>query len=60
MRVYRIGIIGLGSMGSEYLKALTATERWKVVAVCDLRQERLDWAKAEAEVGEAFEWYELG
>lgn len=46
MHAYRIGIIGLGSMGSDYLKALTATERWKVVAVCDLRQERLDWAKA--------------
>lgn len=43
---YRIGIIGLGGMGSGYLKTLAAGERWNVVSVCDLRRERLDWAKS--------------
>lgn len=31
-------------MGSGWLRALAASERWDVVSVCDLRQERLDWA----------------
>jgi predicted dehydrogenase len=41
---YRIGIIGLGSMGARYLKTLIASDRWDVVSVCDLNQELLDWA----------------
>jgi myo-inositol 2-dehydrogenase/D-chiro-inositol 1-dehydrogenase len=31
-------------MGSGYLKALRADDRWDVVSVCDLNEERLDWA----------------
>ena len=41
---YRIGIIGLGNMGSKYLKTLSASDRWDVVSVCDLNEDRLDWA----------------
>lgn len=41
---YRIGIIGLGGMGSRYLRTLAASPRWDVVSVCDLKQERLEWA----------------
>lgn len=42
---YRIGVIGLGNMGTGYLKALAANDRWNVVSVCDLNKERLDWAR---------------
>ncbi len=42
---YKIGVIGLGGMGSGYLEALKDNDRWEVVSVCDLNQERLDWAR---------------
>lgn len=41
---HKIGVIGLGKMGSGFLKALAAGDRWDVVAVCDLSPERLDRA----------------
>lgn len=41
---HKIGIIGLGSMGSGFLKSLIASPRWDIVAVCDVNRERLDWA----------------
>ena len=42
---HNIGIIGLGNMGRGYLKALAASDRWQVSAVCDLREEALDDAR---------------
>jgi myo-inositol 2-dehydrogenase/D-chiro-inositol 1-dehydrogenase len=42
---YKIGIIGLGNMGSGYLKTLAASKRWRVVIACDLNEQRLEWAK---------------
>lgn len=42
---FKIGIIGLGNMGSAYLKTLVASDRWHIVSVCDMNTERLDWAK---------------
>ncbi len=44
MKRYKIGVIGLGAMGSRYLENLKADSRWDVVSVCDLNTERLDWA----------------
>jgi myo-inositol 2-dehydrogenase/D-chiro-inositol 1-dehydrogenase len=44
-RKNRIGVIGLGKMGSAYLQTLAANDRWHIVSVCDVNQERLDWAK---------------
>lgn len=44
-RKYKIGVIGLGNMGTGYLKTLQSSERWEVVTVCDLNRERLDWAR---------------
>ncbi len=44
MKRYRIGIIGLGAMGSGYARVLAANPRWELAAACDLRPERLQWA----------------
>ena len=46
MKRYTIGIIGLGKMGSNYLKTLSENDRWDVVAACDLSDERLSMAEA--------------
>ena len=45
----RYGIVGLGNMGSSHLKNFFAGKipNGVVTAVCDLKQDRLDWAKAE-------------
>jgi len=44
MKRYRIGIIGLGNMGSKYLKPLAASPRWEIAGACDVSREKLDWA----------------
>ena len=41
----KIGVIGLGSMGTGYMKHLAESDRWDVVAACDLSEERLGWAR---------------
>ena len=38
-------MIGLGNMGSRYLETLASSDRWEVVAVCDLSEARLGWAR---------------
>lgn len=45
----RYGIVGLGNMGSSHLKNFFAGKipNGVVTAVCDLKQDRLDWAKNE-------------
>ena len=45
----RYGIVGLGNMGSSHLKNFFAGKipNGVVTAVCDLKQDRLDWAKEE-------------
>ncbi len=50
---YKIGIIGLGLMGYRYLQALAAHDRWKVVSVCDLDEQRLDLARKIVPAAEA-------
>lgn len=42
---HTIGVIGLGAMGFNMLKTLAASDRWRVVAVCDLNDERLAEAR---------------
>ncbi len=44
----RIGIIGLGNMGSSHAKKILAGEagdELKLTAVCDIKKSKLDWAK---------------
>ena len=46
----RLGIIGLGNMGASHLKKIMAGEAGEeitVSAVCDIKPEKLDWAKNE-------------
>ena len=47
-RRYRIGIIGLGTMGTRHLAALRAHPRWEVAWVCDRDPARLAAARAAA------------
>ena len=44
----RIGVIGIGNMGSSHCGYLSKDEvtNAELTAVCDIRPERLDWAKA--------------
>lgn len=50
MDCVRMGIIGVGNMGSTHLNNIEAGKcpEIKVTAVCDVRQDRLDWAKGAA------------
>ena len=43
----RLGILGLGNMGSSHATKLHAGECPEILltAVCDLKPERLDWAR---------------
>ena len=43
----RLGVIGLGNMGSSHAKKILAGEcpEMEVTAVCDIKPERLDWAE---------------
>ena len=45
MRRYRIGIIGLGKMGSRHFAALRAHPRWEIAWACDRDCARRDWAR---------------
>lgn len=47
MKKVRIGIIGIGNMGSTHAKYIKNNEvpGAMLAAVCDVRKERLDWAK---------------
>jgi myo-inositol 2-dehydrogenase/D-chiro-inositol 1-dehydrogenase len=45
MRRYRIGIIGLGKMGSRHFAALREHPRWEIAWVCDRDPDRLAWAR---------------
>lgn len=47
MKKVRIGIIGIGNMGSGHVKNLIAGDvpNAELAAVCDIRAERLQWAK---------------
>lgn len=46
MRKVKLGVIGLGGMGSSHLKYLTQMETVEVVAVCDVVHEKADKAAA--------------
>lgn len=47
MSEIKVGIIGIGNMGSSHARQLDhgKVTGAKVTAVCDIREERLDWAK---------------
>lgn len=47
MEIVRIGIVGIGSMGSSHLTHLMAgkVQNAKVTAVCDINLKRLEWVK---------------
>lgn len=51
MEKVRFGIIGIGNMGTQHSTYLHAGEiaGAELTAVCDLKQERLDWAKSKFE-----------
>jgi len=51
METVRFGIVGLGNMGSGHFNTLTAGQVPGAVlaAVCDIKPNRIEWAKAEAE-----------
>jgi predicted dehydrogenase len=53
----RVGIIGVGWPGVEHLKGYVASGRAKVVAVCDLDDERRERVAAEHNVPEAYSDY---
>lgn len=47
MSKVRIGVVGIGNMGSGHAKGLFEgkVKNAELAAVCDIKQERLDWAK---------------
>ena len=47
MKKVRIGIIGIGNMGSSYVRELSkgSVPNAELRAVCDINPERLEWAK---------------
>lgn len=49
MKKVRIGIVGIGNMGSSHARKLREgkVDRAELVAVCDIRQERLEWVQNE-------------
>lgn len=51
----RVGMIGLGNMGASHAKKLLAGEcpEIELTAVCDVKEERLNWAKEELGEGVA-------
>ena len=42
---FRVGIVGLGAAARIVIPGLIAAENTKLAAVCDLRQDQLDWFK---------------
>ena len=48
MDFVRIGVIGVGNMGSAHVNMYVQNQipKAKLTAVCDLKPERLDWAKS--------------
>jgi predicted dehydrogenase len=49
MEKVRIGVVGIGGMGSNHAKSLASGKvaNAELTAVCDVRSERLDWARTE-------------
>ena len=47
MNKVRVGVVGIGNMGSVHAKNLDEgkVENMELVAVCDLKPERLEWAQ---------------
>lgn len=47
MEKVRLGIIGIGGMGTNHVKSIRSgsVPNMELTAVCDIRQSRLDWAK---------------
>ncbi len=47
-KTYRIGTVGCGGMGMRHVRALVEADRWKLAYICDLSEDRLKAAGAEA------------
>ena len=45
----RVGFVGVGMQGSGHFRNFLRLEGVEIKAVCDMRQERVDWAKSQAE-----------
>jgi len=43
----KVGFVGMGNMGSGHVRNLLRIEGCQVAAVCDIRPERVEWAKKE-------------
>ncbi|MFN8377722.1 MAG: Gfo/Idh/MocA family oxidoreductase [Anaerolineae bacterium] len=54
----RVGIIGVGGIGNVHLKAFEAVTDAEVVAICDIRPERLEEMAAEYEIADSYDDYE--
>jgi hypothetical protein len=50
MDVVRVGIIGLGTRGNHHLNSLTHLENVKIVALCDIYEERVEKCQKRLEV----------
>ena len=57
MERVRVGVIGCGSIGTWHIDRLQKAGA-EVVAICDIRQDRLEQVKAEFEVPKAYTDYE--
>lgn len=44
-RTYRVGIIGLGTMGRRYISVIQQDPRWELVWLCDRDSVRLEWVQ---------------
>ena len=52
MKFLRVGVIGLGTMGTEHVKTINASRIGMVAAVCDCNPERIHVSKEQALIGE--------
>ena len=51
----RVGIVGIGNMGSSHLKNYKEEKmpEVEITAVCDIKEERLQWAEKEFPAAES-------
>lgn len=54
----RVGIIGVGFIGKVHLEAFAAVPDAEVVAICDIRPERLEEMAAEFDIPDSYDDYE--
>src|SRR5690349_11663158 len=57
METVRLGIIGVGTMGSHHVGYMNAVEGAKLTAICDIDPKRLEAARAKAPDAKMFSDY---